>query len=133
MALPYEEAAERRTLTGWCCKSCCHYWAEDEHMARYCCAAAIPCRDCGLPMRKNSWCEPCYKKRRDETYAAMPQADWDSNVPLCMYDNDKFFFNAESISDYIEDDEERTLEGLQLVICEKGDSEKGGRPGALRQ
>lgn len=116
--LPYEEAAEQRTVTAWVCKTC-NRFAPDERIARYCCATTINCDTCGQPKPKNSWCKPCHRKSRDEKYEKMPQVEWDGETPLCMYDNDEFFFDADSIAEYIAEDPERTLEGLQLVLCEQ--------------
>ena len=44
--LLYEESAEVVTVTGWSCKTCKRWWADDEHMARWCCASDMAC-DCG--------------------------------------------------------------------------------------
>lgn len=120
----YEDAAERRTVEGWVCKKCGRLYEERfhdaEHMARWCCATELPC-DCGgrNDCKSYTCCQACRDKHDDERFAAMEEVDWDGETPVCTWGSDKFFFDAESITDWIDDDEERSLEKLQLVLCKK--------------
>ncbi len=118
--LPYEQSAEQRTVTGWCCTFCDRWWGTDEHMARYCCASDQPCeKGCGRRTTKgHRWCDECSEADKKVRFAALPRVEWDGKTPLCTWDNDKFFFHVEEIEYYLDDNEELKLEDLQLVVCE---------------
>ena len=93
----YEDAAEKRAVTGWVCKTCRRYWGDDEHMARYCCAKDLPCK-CGKRI-VGSWtaCEDCRNQKQEATWANAKKVEWDGTFPVCEWDNDKFFWCEDSI------------------------------------
>lgn len=117
----YEDAAELRTgISGWCCKACGRFWGADEHMARYCCATNMPC-ECGARIEPRHWthCEACREKRRDEVWAGLSRVEWDGEMPLCVFDDDKFFFSLDDLESYIDDlDDGTAASDLRLVLCE---------------
>jgi hypothetical protein len=117
----YEEAAEVVTgLSGWVCKVCRSYWAENEHMARYCCAGTLPCKTegCQARVEKHSYmyCQSCMGTRDLNRWLALPEVAWDGVTPLVMDDDDRYFFSEEDLNEYIADNELK-LEDLRLVIC----------------
>lgn len=120
---PYEEAAEVVTgLSGWACKVCRRYWAEDEHMARWCCAGTLPCKSdgCANRVKKNAYvyCEPCLEKRRLERWLALPEVPWDGKTPLAVDDDDLYFFSEDDLREYLEENGLKP-EDLRLVLCEE--------------
>jgi hypothetical protein len=119
----YEDAAELRAgLSGWCCKRCGRYWGADEHMARWCCATELPCKECGgrNPNKGYTCCGACRRRRDDERWAKLERVDWDGESPLCEYDGDRCYFDADAVLEMIEDRiaEGGTLEDIRLVVCE---------------
>lgn len=95
--LPYEDAAEQRTITGWVCKTCRRYWGDDEHMARYCCAKDLPCK-CGKRIVGSYIvCEDCRNQRKEDKWANTKKTEWDGAFPVCEWDNDTFFWSEDSI------------------------------------
>lgn len=111
-----DEAAQIKTLTGWVDRYG-HFWGEDERMARYSGGTHKACEDCGTVYRKNAWCEPCHEKKKAAQFAAMPRQEWDGVVPLVSFDTDHYFWDADQLDIYCED-EGVTPESLRLVICE---------------
>lgn len=67
---------------------------------------------------KKGWlrCDDCIIKTRNENYTKLPYKEWDGKEPVCLYDDDKFFFDEESLTDYLYDNE---LNGsdVMLVLC----------------
>ena len=122
-ALPYEDAAELRTgLSGWVCKKCSRYWADDEHMARRCCSDNQKCGtpECAHRVRRSglAHCDPCNEKRDNEAWKAFPEVEWDGETPLCLHGDDRYFFDPSDIKDYAEENE-TTIADLRLVLCER--------------
>jgi hypothetical protein len=118
---PYEEAAEIVTgLSGWVCKGCRRYWAEDEHMARWCCAGTLPCetKGCQARVEKHTYmyCSSCMEKRDLARWLERPEVAWDGKTPLVMDDDDHYFFSAEDLDEYIAD-KDLKIEDLRLMIC----------------
>lgn len=120
--LPFEQAAERRTnIEGWVCKTCRRFWGNDERMARWCCAADLQCstEGCKARVRKGGWtvCAPCRDRKAEERWLKLPEVPWDGNTPLCLADDDRYFFDLDDLDGFIEDHEGMKLEDLRLVIC----------------
>ncbi len=65
---------------------------------------------------KNSYCARCAGKRSNENYLKKEFQEWDGETPLVIYNDDTYFWNQESIEEYIEENELESDE-LQLVIC----------------
>lgn len=113
------EAAKYTTgVEGWV-DSGGRFWGEDEHMARYSGCTHIKCKDCGakIPVRGYLICDDCRNKRDIEKYNNMPSKQWDGNTPLYSDSSDEYFFDEESLLNYIEDYESKR-ESMRLIICE---------------
>lgn len=86
--------------------------------------------ECGELMDKyRSKCRKCqseeWSKQSTLRYNKKPFQEWNGEDMLCIFDDDKFFSDVESIFDYLDDfnhgnDEDSLikLEDLQLCICE---------------
>lgn len=109
------EAAEIKTVTGWF-SSTGQFWGDDEHMARWCGCTHMNCKDCGHAHSRNAYCKPCYEKRQAAKFAALEVKEWDGETPLCLFSDDKYFFDWESIEDYAEETKCLSTD-LDLVIC----------------
>ncbi len=117
--LPYEEAAEHReNISGWCCKTCRRFWGGDEHMARYCCAKDLPCQCGGRTEPHWVRCQACRDKAGDAKYFAAPEVDWDGETPLCSWADDRYFFDADDLCNWM-DEHELTPETVRLELCER--------------
>jgi hypothetical protein len=125
----YEDAAERReNIAGWVCRKCSRYWGEDEHMARWCCSDDHPCK-CGNRKSKHyTVCDSCREKKAHDSWFAMPEHEWDGEFPIGTWDDDKFFWDEESVAEYlceaceVSDPEELTddqIETVKFCLCEQ--------------
>jgi hypothetical protein len=114
---PYESSAERLTkIVGWVCKKCKRYWANDEHMARYCCASSMPC-DCGKRRSKHRTVCPEYLAVLVyNRWLAMPEVEWNGTTMLCVYDDDEFLMDEDDLATYLSE-HDLTVEDVQLVVC----------------
>ena len=68
-------------------------------------------------------CDSCYAKKQTEKYYSLPVVDWDETTPVCEFQNDKFFFDVESLLDemywQLEEAKKRQEEPeMQIVLCE---------------
>lgn len=66
-----------------------------------------------------SWisCPKCSEDGGLKRYLDLPVIEWDEETPIMSYDNDTFFKDIEEVIEYLENDEDITLEDLRLVIC----------------
>jgi hypothetical protein len=120
--MPFEQAAELLTgLSGWVCKTCRRYWADAERMARWCCATDLKCATDGCEHRvaKHSYviCDACRGKKELERWLKLPEVPWDGETPLCLDDDDTYFFSPEDLDEYLADHSLKA-DDLRLVICE---------------
>lgn len=91
---------------------------QDKTSALYDCAIGRIC-ECGKTFEGKMYisCPECRDKRRDEKYNSLELVDWDGKAPLSLFDGDEYFYDEDSIMDYIENE---GIEGeLQLVLCEQ--------------
>lgn len=78
---------------------------------------------CGTVHEKSrSICDKCISKQRNERYLSMPVVEWDESTPVCVFDDDRYFFDVDSLLDWMADLKETTeAEGakpwVQLVVC----------------
>lgn len=124
----YEDAAERRTLSGWACKKCGRLWPDDrggdpEHLARWCCATELPCV-CGGRNRNKGYtcCAACREKHETEQWYGLPEHEWDGETPLCDWKGDTYFFSTDAVADWLDDEPGepgRKPEDVRLVLCEQ--------------
>lgn len=78
------------------------------------------CSDCGIEFEKHFTyarrCASCAFKEKCKKYDAFELVKWDAKTPLCIYDDDTYFFDADDILIYCEDHNIKPSE-LMLVIC----------------
>lgn len=78
--------------------------------------------DCGEEFEKKytyqKLCANCESKRNSEKYNNLKLVEWDETTPLSLYEDDKYFFDEESIVEYC-DENEVELADLKLVLCSK--------------
>lgn len=123
--LPNEEAAEYRTnIKGWICKTCRRFYGDEEgaeRTARYCCEKDHACDTTGCTNRAKKpyvFCEPCISRRDEERWLKMPEVEWDGVHPLCIFDDDRYFFDIDDLEQYLEETE-TPIEKVRLVLCEE--------------
>ena len=111
-----EKAAKRVTgLSGWV-DGDGRFWGENEHMARWSGCTHVICESCGNEVRKQSYCEPCHQKKRDDKFEAYELIAWDREQPFAIFDSEEYFFDLGSFSDYVLE-HELDLDDIQLVVC----------------
>lgn len=112
-----DQAASIKTVTGWVSRDG-HFFGngpEAERMARYRGCTHTPCQDCGEPAHKSrTVCSECSSKRQRARYEALPAAEWDGE-PICLYDDNRFFFDIYDIILFCEDQE---LDPSQLMLTD---------------
>lgn len=78
------------------------------------------CIGCGIEFEKiftyAKRCESCSWKEKVKKYKSLELVKWDYEKPLCIYDDDTYFFDADDIMIYCEDNEIKPSD-LMLVIC----------------
>ncbi|RAU43477.1 MULTISPECIES: hypothetical protein [unclassified Pseudomonas] len=111
------EAASFQTVSGWVDASG-RFWGNDEDMARYCGSTHRHCKiNPEHPIHAtNGSCEVCRQERMDERFLKMEVRDW-AEEPLVIYDTDTYFFDIDSLRDYLIDAEHEP-EDARLCICE---------------
>ena len=68
-------------------------------------------------------CRSCDAKLSTEKYYALPMVDWDGVTPLCVWEDDRYFFDEDSVLDWMADlraDEPEVDHEVQLVLCVPG-------------
>lgn len=111
-----EEAAQKVAVTGWCSRNG-HFYGDNEHLARWDGCTHQLC-DCGAEMERGyTICQSCSSKKQMAKYETMPFKEWDGKAPLTLFDDDKHFWDEDSLLDYCEMNEVLPKD-LQLVICE---------------
>lgn len=115
-----DEAATFQTgISGWVSRD--GYFMgggkDSEHLARWRGCTHLRC-DCGA-IHSKSWtkCDACIQKSRLKKFNSFPSQAWDESVPVCIFDDDKFFFSLSELEDWAED-EEIQIESMNFVICE---------------
>lgn len=112
------EAASIQTLTGWVDRHG-RFWGNNEHHARWCGATHRKCKNKPdeHPIHStHGYCEECHRESRQAKFATFERAVW-AGEPLVIFDDDQYFFDAESLADYCW---EKSLfpSELELLICE---------------
>lgn len=118
---PYEDSAEVRTVTGWCCKRCNRFWGDDKHMAHHCCSDDFPCRTEGCEGRANRGyvsCDACREAVKIATWDKHEKHPYDGG-PVVEYDGDRYYFDDGSLHDDILEwlADGCTVESLRFVMC----------------
>lgn len=110
-----DEAATYKTnIEGWVSKG--RFWGKDERMARYYGSTHNTC-ECGGIVKKN-WtkCDKCREKSSEEKYLSYRFKTWDGETPFYCTNNDKYFFDHDSYTDFMEE-EELSHEDFRIVLC----------------
>ena len=112
-----QEAASIKTVTGWGFRDG-RFFGDNEDVARFSGSTHRKCKNNpDHPIyRVNSYCEVCWKERRNEKFAAMEHAEWDEVTPIVIFDSDTYFFDIDDLRDYCEE-HGVTPSQLQLVLC----------------
>ncbi len=119
-----EQAAvyESRTLTGWWTPKDARtgkpmFWGEDENMARYCGCTHKVCACGSIHSKAYTCCSGCRNKNMLERYHRLPETKWDGKTPLCLFDDDRYFYDEDDIFDFCEETKTDPMD-LALVVCE---------------
>lgn len=113
-----DEAATYRTdIKGWVDRHG-RYFGNLEKYARLQGATHKKC-ECGELVKANYYgkCSSCREQRDIEKYNAMPNKDWDGETPLYSDAHDEYFFDEDELECFIDEEEDRTIENLRLIIC----------------
>ena len=102
-------------ISGWVDRNG-RFFGENEDMARYSGATHKVCEKCGTINKINSYCSPCHEMKRIEKYNSLEKRQWDGKLPLYSDSHDEYFFDDDSLYDYIEE-RELSIEDLQLRLC----------------
>lgn len=111
-----DEAAKFVTgISGWVSRHG-RFWGKDEKMARYDGCTHNVC-DCGNLIEKGyTYCEACRQKDRDDIFNHFEKVEWDGETPICIFDDDQFFFDYDGLNEWCEEHECKPQD-LQLVLC----------------
>lgn len=111
-----ESATFKTGLSGWVSRNGI-FWGNDERAARWDGCTHVVC-ECGQAVEK-SWtkCALCRSVAEDKRFAALERKPWDGKTPLCLYDDDRFFWSEDDLTDYCEEYGYEP-EDLKLLICE---------------
>lgn len=77
--------------------------------------------ECGnLMTRHQNLCDGCRNKRygiySKDRYVSKPFQEWDGETPLCLYNEDIFFYSKDELFDYLTENN-LTQGEIQLCIC----------------
>lgn len=125
----YPDAAHVVTVTGWACRTCGHYWGDNEHAARYCHSSDSPCSDCGAITRKASVrCEKCHEALAISSWKASERAEWNTTDALYSDGLDRYLFDENDLQELINEkdvpDGVDPREFFRFFVCEPSN----GRP-----
>jgi len=115
-----EAATFVENLSGWVSRDGL-FFGEKEDIARWQGCTHVACSDCEKPTPKGyTTCSACREKKAEARYEKLERAEWDENGALYSEVADRYFWSWEEVADYMEEENERTLEpvSLRLVICE---------------
>lgn len=111
-----DAAAKLTTVTGWVSRDGLFY-GKDERIARWAGCTHIVC-ECGKPTPKSYVkCDECRAKTDRERWLALPLAAPDWQYPLCIYQDDRYFWGEDELRDWCEDNDIKPS-SLLLVTCE---------------
>lgn len=94
------------------------FFGNDKNGARWSGCTHIVCSDCGQSTPKNYLiCESCREKKAIKQYESKERKKVDRETPLYSETADEYFFDEDSLRDFLEDNE-CTVQSLRLIICE---------------
>lgn len=94
------------------------YWAD--RISKDSLATHSDCESCGIEFKKNytyqRLCGSCKTKAEWEKYKKLELVEWNGSDAVCLYGDDKYFFDKDDILEYCEENEIESSQ-LQLVLC----------------
>lgn len=113
-----QEAAEYRTnIEGWVSANG-RFWGKDERAARYdgCTHRKCEKEGCENYTDKNRlYCQTHAFEKSKEVYLSKPYKEWDKEIPLVIYNDDRYFFSVEDLEEYLE---ENDSQDIRLMVCQ---------------
>lgn len=121
-SIPYETNAERRTVGGWCCKTCGRFCGDrpnSEMAAKYCCCTDRPCQRCptGRAQKYYTLCDSCKELESIDRFLKLEAKPYDGSA-VCEWNGDRYFFDEDELLEWIAENGLQ-LEDLQLVFAEQ--------------
>jgi hypothetical protein len=112
-----DEAAQLKTVTGWFSRNG-RFYGNDEKLARFDGCTHKKCECGNLMTRSYIKCDSCRAKLVREEYFKLQFVEWKSagTNPVCIYRENEYFFDDDSIEDYLSENEMQP-EDLMLVVC----------------
>jgi hypothetical protein len=89
-------------------------YTKNEHSARWNNCTHMKCECGGIREKHYTVCEKCRNNNKISAYKALPFEEWDGKKPVVIWDGDEYFFDEDSLIDYMIDNE---LEDIDLLIC----------------
>ncbi len=81
------------------------------------------CSACGKEFKKDysydNQCSQCRVGSEWKRYNELNLVEWDGETPLCIFNDDTYFFSMDEILDYLEDGEGIEISDLMLCVCER--------------
>lgn len=120
----YNEGVVLAQVTGWVCLTCKSFYGSGEgaeHIARYCCARAVPCSECGADAKKPyTLCEPCRAKADTARWERRKRQPYDGKGAIYSDTLDRYYFGEDAIEEANDDaaSNDITLEEMHLLICD---------------
>lgn len=90
-------------------------YTHQEHTARWNNCTHMKCDCGGIRPKSYTICENCIAKKKRERYNALPFEEWDLIKPVVDWDGDEYFFDIDTLNDYMYDNE---IEEIELLVCE---------------
>lgn len=110
------EAAELKTVTGWMSRNGI-FCGDDEKLARIHGYTHVHC-ECGNDHEKG-YCADLWRLLEKKEFATYPLKPWDkSTVAVNLLGADHYFYDFESLVDYVGDSGISDLSELRLVHCD---------------
>jgi hypothetical protein len=112
-------ATYRTNIEGWVSSDGLFFGKGEqaEATARYAGCTHLKCECGGIYEKIYVRCQDCRKKAADDAYRKLQYKEWDMDTPICLYDDDRYFFSEDELIDYLYDHE---LNGsdVSLVLCQ---------------
>lgn len=110
-----DEAAHKETREVWVSRG--GKVCDDEGIARYIGCTHRRCPKCGTVNSIRSYCKTCRDAEMAAKFDTMPRKEWDGKTPLVIFDDDRYFFDADALLDYCADQGVQPQD-VRLCLCE---------------
>jgi len=120
-----EAATYRTDIKGWVSKDGLFYGDNpgSERGARWSGCTHQTCACGNVHEKGRTICNSCLGKKRTERYYALPVEKWNGDTPICLWDDDRYFFDEDAFLDFLADlkhDDPTAEHEVQAVLCEPG-------------